>query len=171
MLCRSATMPGHCLVQEEEREGAWHYQPEVGSLILAKTFLREFCLQKRSRSSSKKENKTIKSLLLAGCWQAIPSLLGGTVGVSTVLSLGAGGHCLGGETSRSQGRGVKASFYFGPKKQDLLLTLRQAGGRSLGQAWVPCWLNPGAGERLAGQRGLDGIQSAPYTAINLRALL
>lgn len=91
-----ATLPGHCLVQEEEREGAWHCQLAVGSLILAETFLKEFLLWKGSRSSSKKENKTIKSLRPAGCWQASPSLLGGTVVVSTAISFLGGWRLLPG---------------------------------------------------------------------------
>jgi len=68
------------------------------------------------------------------------------------------------KTSRSLGRGrgagraVNTLLFWALEAEDLLLSLRQAGGRSLGQAWVPCWLHPGAGEHLVeggGQMGFN----------------
>lgn len=43
---------------------------------------------------------------------------------------------------------MNTHLFWALEAEDLLLSLRQAGGRSLGQAWVPCWLHPGAGEHL-----------------------
>lgn len=122
-----------------------HRQPAFGSPVLAKTFLWGIPYRERKSKHLKRESiKPSKAFILQGvgtlpspCWDR-----------HTNASL-RGWRPL--PQRRHPGAwedGVKTPFYFGPRKGGFIALPEPAGGRSLGQGWVPHWLDPGAGERL-----------------------
>lgn len=144
----------HASVWSRRRELAWHRLPHLAHPFFPRPSQRVFLLQKENGSSLKEKPNALKGIHPSGGGHTSP------VGVSSAKASLLGwrpwpqkrhpGVSVVGE--------VNTLLFWALEAEDLLLSLRQAGGRSLGQAWVPCWLHPGAGEHLVeggGQMGFN----------------
>lgn len=128
----------HASVPSRRRELAWYHHLHLAHPFLPRPSQRVFFLQKENGSSLKEKPNALKGIH--------PSLLGWRPWPQKR------------HPGALEGGGVNTLLFWALEAEDLLLSLRQAGGRSLGQAWVPCWLHPGAGEHLVeggGQMGFN----------------
>lgn len=140
-----------CHITDESEPWTYHSsalsrrrQEHLVHPILPRPSWEAFLLWKKSRGSLEEKNKTLKSLHPAGCWHTTLFLFG-------EFLCEAGGHCLRGDIQEPGKTGWEHPSILGLGKEDLLLSLRQAGGRSRGEGWVPHWLDPGADGRLSGE--------------------